>query len=180
MRIVGGDYAASEAETPVGGINDSKLPRRDTLHWLRALDDVASGSDARQSGTDKLGHMAVFEHDWFRGAFSGPRIARNPVHLVEAYRASILALSAIAAAYIDGIVGYVLAHDIPWAAAQSEPLALADRMEPVAAVLAEFAAGLYLDDRPRTLAEMTADEIIVIDLAEKADTAPWPCGAPPI
>ena len=42
-------------------------------------------------------------------------------------------------------------------------------MEPESVVLAEFPAGLYLNDRPFLLAEMTAYEVVIIYFPEKAD-----------
>ena len=47
-------------------------------------------------------------------------------------------------------------------------------MKPDAPVSAELVAGLFVDYRPRTLAQVVTDEIVVPDLAQEADTLTVP------
>ncbi len=65
---------------------------------------------------------------------------------------------------------YVFLYDIPWPTAQAESFALANCMEPVTPVFAEFASGFDFDDRSGLFSEMPSDEIVVIYFTEKTDS----------
>src|SRR6185312_702780 len=71
---------------------------------------------------------------------------------------------------VHAICGNVLLHHIPRAARQADALALADRIEPEAAMLGEGFSGFQFDDLAGAFAQVMTDEFRVPDLAEKADS----------
>ena len=114
--------------------------------------------------------MAVFEsYAYSVGSPVAPRVGCDEVHFGQMESAAVLLFCVVSAGYIDYIFVYVLADNKPWAAAEPEAFSLSDGMEPVAAVLAEFTAGFYLYYRARALAEVPADEIVVVYFPEEAD-----------
>ena len=123
-----------------------------------------------QRGLGELRRVPVLEghgHRAARGA--GPDVAGYEVHLAEVQGAAILLFGVVAARHVHHVVVDVLAHHKPRAAAEAQALALSDGVEPVSAVLAYLAPGLYLDDGAGTLAKVAADEVAVVDFAQKAD-----------
>ena len=163
-----GDDAAAEAEAGVAVVDYGKLPRSYPLYLVVRLDDVLVAFEPGEpcAGEDRC--VTVFEGDLsLRGTF-GPGIARDKLHLGQMERFAVLLLAVVSVAYIYYIVVDVLFHHIPRAAAESQPLALPDGVKPIAAVLAELAAGLYLHYGPGALAQVAADEVVVVDFAEKA------------
>ena len=113
--------------------------------------------------------MAVLESYIHLIAVIRPRITCDPVHFVEMEEFAILLLGVVALRDIDHVVMDILFHHIPRSTAQTETLALTDGVEPESAVFAEFASGLKLEDRAGTFAEVAADEVIVVYLAEETD-----------
>ena len=91
------------------------------------------------------------------------------MHLVEVQHSAKLLLGAVAVAHINHVILRVLFHHIPRTAAQAEAFALSDGVEPKSIVLAEFFAGFNLNNRSLFHAEMTADEIVVVDLPKEAN-----------
>ena len=90
------------------------------------------------------------------------------MHLVEVERLAILLVGVVSAADVDSVVSHVLLHHIPRSAAQPQALALTDGVEPESAMLADFLACLQLDDVALLLAQMAADEVVVVDFAQEA------------
>ena len=90
------------------------------------------------------------------------------MHLREVHGVAILPGGVVTLRHVDYVVVYVLTHHVPWAAAESEAFSLAYGVEPVAAVFAEFAPGLEFYDGAWAFAEMSADEVVVVDFAEEA------------
>ena len=126
--------------------------------------------DTSQCAGQKVGRMAVFEsYAYSVGSPVAPRVGCDEVHFGQMESAAVLLFCVVSAGYIDYIFVYVLADNKPWAAAEPEAFSLSDGMEPVAAVLAEFTAGFYLYYRARALAEVPADEIVVVYFPEEAD-----------
>ena len=113
--------------------------------------------------------VAVLERDAHRVVDTLPWIATDEMHLVEVQHTSILSLGAIAPRHINHVVGHILAHHIPWSATESEPLALTNGVEPIAAMLTQFASGGDVDDGTRALAQMAADEVVIVDLSQKTN-----------
>ena len=75
----------------------------------------------------------------------------------------------IAVHHPQDVALHVLLDDVPRAAAEAEPFALSDGVEPEAAMHAEHATCLAVDDLSGLLAEVLADVVVVVDLAEEAD-----------
>jgi len=96
------------------------------------------------------------------------RVGTYPVHLLKMNRAAVLLSRAITVADIDHIVAHVFAHHIPRPTGKTQSFPLSDGMEPVPFMAAYLASCLNLHNRAGTLAEMTAYEIIVIDLSKEA------------
>src|SRR5690242_1308258 len=71
---------------------------------------------------------------------------------------------------VHAICGNVLPDDIPWPARQADAFALADRIEPEAAMLGEDFSGFQFDDLAHPFAQVMTDEFRIPDLAEKADS----------
>ena len=124
----------------------------------------------RELATQKLGHVAVLECDFHRRVHSLPRIARDEVHLIEVQCVAILLLVVVAVAHIHHIIPHILLHHIPRTSAQPKTLALSDGVEPVTTVLAELASGLDLYYAATLLAQMAANEVVVVDFAQEADS----------
>ena len=99
-----------------------------------------------------------------------PGIAADEVHLVEVNFTSILLAGAITIAHIDGVVLDVLLDHIPWTTTKSQPLALPYGVEPVSVVLTQFAASLDFDDWTTLDAQVAANEVVVVDLSQEANS----------
>ena len=80
---------------------------------------------------------------------------------------AILLLGVVAVAYIDYIVMNILLDNIPWAAAKSEPFALAYRVKPESVVFSDFSPGFKFDDCSFLYSEMAIYEVIVVYFAEE-------------
>ncbi len=116
----------------------------------------------------------VADADVQRGLLRRPR---DPVQPADGERRARFAHRAVRD--VDDVGGGVLRGHVPGPAAQAESRALADGVEPEAAVAAEDAPALALHDVARTLAEVGPNELRVADLAEKADAlavGPVPAG----
>ena len=123
-----------------------------------------------QTTAEKLGGMAVFKcygHSVGRESCLTPWVGGNKMHLAQVERTAILFLRVVTARNVEHVVGDILAYHKPRPSAETEPLALAYGMEPIAAVLAELAACLNLDDCSGSFAEMTAYEVVIVDFAEE-------------
>ena len=81
------------------------------------------------------------------------------------------------ARHVYRIGGYVLGRHVPGAIAEPQPLALADGMEPVAAVRAEQRAAGQFADRPGRLAQVSAHEGRIAQPAEEAEALAVPAVA---
>lgn len=165
-----GNDAAAVAQLALSVIDDGKLARGDALHILLALDDPLAVAGAGELAAHDVRRVTVLEHDVNGAVNTLPRVARDEVHLVEVERATILLGRAVAVRDVDDVVIDVLAHHIPRTAAQAQAFALPDCVEPIAAVLAQLAASLQLDDGAGTLAQVAADEVVIVDLTQEADT----------
>ena len=150
-------------------IDHCKLARCDSLHVLFAINDPLSVTDAGESATHYVRGMAVLEHDVNGAVHTFPWIARDEVHLVEPQGAAILLGCAVTVRDINDVLVHVLAHHIPWSSTQSQAFTLANRVEPIAAVLTQLATRFQLNDGTGAFAQMAADEIVVVDLAQEAD-----------
>ena len=67
------------------------------------------------------------------------------------------------------VLPYVLLDDEPGAAPESQPLPLADGVEPVSAMRADDLSRLDVDDASLLLSHKSAQEIVVVYLAQEAD-----------
>ena len=91
---------------------------------------------------------------------------------MEVCHAEILLVSRfriITVAYEQDVFFYILLHDEPRTASESEPLALTDGVEPKSPVLTDAPSGLQFDDVAWLLAEVTAHIFVVVYLAQEAD-----------
>ena len=163
------NHAATIAQVALRVIDDGELAGRDALHVLLALDDPAATVNVGELATHDVGRVAVLEHDVHGALDALPRVARDEVHLVKVERTPVLLVGAVAVADVDDIFIDVFAHDIPWSTAQAQAFALPDGVEPVAAVLAQLAARLQFDDGTGLLAQVAADKVVIINLAQEAD-----------
>ena len=150
-------------------VDDGELAGGDALHVLLALDDPLAVTRAGELAAHDVGRVTVLEHDVHGTLDALPGVARDEVHLVEHEGASILLGGAIAVGDIDDVLGHVLAHHVPWSAAQAEAFTLAYRVEPETAVLSQFASRLEFDDGSGPLAQVAADEVIVVNLPQETD-----------
>ena len=105
------------------------------------------------------------------------RRARHPVDGIGAELVASLVGARVAACRVEHVGLEVLLNDVPRAegakgVAQSgaEAASLADGVEPQAPVRADLLARLKLEDGARSLAEMVAEEVVVVELPEEADT----------
>ena len=165
------DYAGAEAEAVVAVVDYSKLSGSYALDGFKAFENVfaAPGTGrARKQSRRESRRVAVFETHLHGIAATGPRVACDEVHLGEVQRVAVLLVGAVALRNVNDVVVDIFAYHVPGSAAEAETLALAYGVEPVAAVLAELAARLKLDNRPRTFAEMAAYEVVVVDFTEEA------------
>ena len=113
--------------------------------------------------------VADFEKHWvLHAAF--PRVARDEMEVCEAEMVAVLSLAGIRMGNIDDVALDVFAGDKPWAAAQSEPLALADGVKPITMVAADDASRFPLDDVALLLAQKRAQVVVVVDFAQETDT----------
>ena len=81
----------------------------------------------------------------------------------------VLFLRIVAPGYVDGVGVDVFFDDEPGASAQVEPLPLPDGVEPETSVASEDFSGFEFYDVAGPFAEVAADEVVVVYLAEEAD-----------
>ena len=112
--------------------------------------------------------MADFELH-FHAVRCSPEGSREVAEAQQADGAAVGSSRSVALGDVEDVLVDVLFHHEPRASAEVETFALADGVEPVAAVGAEGAACFELDDFPFALAEVAADEVVVVDFAEEAD-----------
>src|SRR6266496_873983 len=71
--------------------------------------------------------------------------------------------------HVNAVGCQVLLHDIPWTTRQADALALADGVEPKAAMFGQGPAGLQFDNLTGPFAEVMANKLGILDLAKKAN-----------
>ena len=81
----------------------------------------------------------------------------------------VLRFRVVAVGDVDDVALDILLDDEPRTAAQAQSFPLADGMEPIAVVLAQYLARFQFDDFSDTFAQVTLDEVVVIDFTEEAD-----------
>ena len=153
----------------VAVVDNGKLPWCYALDILIAVDEPLVTLNVQEMPLGKMRSVAVLERNFMSVIASLPRITANEVHLVEVYLASILLAGAITVRDKNSVVLHVLLYHIPWSSTQSQPLALAYGVEPVAVVLTQLASGFNLDDGSTLGAQVTTDEVVVIDLPQEAN-----------
>ena len=82
---------------------------------------------------------------------------------------AVLFFGVVSVGDVDDVFFNVLVDYKPGTAAEAQSFALADGVEPEAAVGAEFPPGLQFDDGSGTFSEEAADEIVVVDFSEETD-----------
>lgn len=83
---------------------------------------------------------------------------------------SVLSGGVVALRDVKDVVRYILLYDEPGTTAQEKTFALTDGVEPIAFVGAEFASCFKFDNVALALAKVTAEEVVVVDFPEEADT----------
>ena len=139
-------HSAAIAQMAVLVVDNCKLPWRDALNILVALDEPLIALDMRQMPGGKVWSVAVFECYLMSAVLAFPWVAADEVYLIKVDDSAILLAGAVAVAYINGIVLNVLLNHIPGSATQAQALALTNGVEPIAVVLAYFAPGLNFND----------------------------------
>ena len=91
------------------------------------------------------------------------------VEVVDDEFPSVGRLRVVAVADVEDVLRHVFLHHKPRAAAEAQTLALPDGVEPQAAVLANAATGLQLYHVAGLFAQVAADIVVVVNLAEEAD-----------
>src|SRR2546422_8737198 len=76
---------------------------------------------------------------------------------------------AVGVRHVNAVGRHVLLHDIPRATRQADAFALADGVEPKAAMFGQRPAGLQLDNLTRPFAEGMPNKFAILDLAKKAN-----------
>ena len=107
------------------------------------------------------------EHLVLRAAL--PWVARDEMEICEVEVVAVVAVAGICVGYIDNVARNVLVRDKPWATVQTEALALADGMKPIAVVTADDAARFLLNDVALLFAKERAQIVVVIDFAQETD-----------
>ena len=79
-------------------------------------------------------------------------------------------LRVVAVTHVENVLLHILLDYEPRSAAEAQPLALADGMEPQALVGADSLARLHLNHVARFLAQVPADVIVIVDLSQEANS----------
>jgi len=95
---------------------------------------------------------------------------RNKVEIIDTELTAKLRFDSISMRDIDDIFLNILLDHKPGTATQSESFPLSDRMEPVAAMRAHFLSGFQFYNRPFPLSQETTNEIIIVNLSQKANS----------
>lgn len=157
-------------------IEDAELAGCYALEGALGVDvEVAARQEAYFGGTE-VGRMAYLDgHAEGRG--EAIRRAHGVAEGIDCQPMGRCDAEVVAVG-LDGIVAvhhpqdvalHVLLDDVPGAAAEAEAFALPDGVEPEAAMHAQHATRLAVDDLSGLLAEVLADVVVVVNLAEEAD-----------
>ena len=122
----------------------------------------------------KVGRVAYleFDIDGLPCLQPGLPFGQGGTEITEAEEAdfgAVLCVGVVTLRDVEDVLVDVFLHHEPGTAAEEEALALSDGVEPVALVGAKNLAGLELDNLALLLAEVAAQEVVVVDLAEETD-----------
>src|SRR6266516_3706925 len=96
-------------------------------------------------------------------------LAGDPVYRSHSELSPGMVEVAVGVRHVNAVRRLVLLHDIPRATRQADALALADRVDPKAAMFGQGPAGLQLDDLTGPFAEVMPNKLGILDLAKKAN-----------
>src|SRR5206468_4890339 len=71
--------------------------------------------------------------------------------------------------HVNAVGRHVFLHDIPRATRQADAFALADGVEPKAAMFGQGPAGFQLDNLSNPFAEVIPNKLVIFDLAKKTN-----------
>ena len=100
---------------------------------------------------------------------AAPEVAAEVVEVEQVDAVAILRVGVVALRDVEHILFDVLLHHKPGAAAEEEAFALSDGVEPIATVGAEDFAGFQLNNLSFAFAQIAAEEVVVVNLAQEAD-----------
>lgn len=155
---------AAVADAGVGIVDAAELAGGDALDGLRGVDVVALFVE-RQRAWHEVVHVAHLELYGLVYRWLLPRVGRDEMEVGKAEVVAVLQLRVPAVGYEDDVLLDVLLDHEPWAAAQAEPLALPDGVEPVAAMCADDLARLDVNDLSFLFAHEAAHKVVVVDLS---------------
>lgn len=114
-----------------------------------------------------FGCMAYFER---HAVGQGSDAFCQEVEIVNAEVILVSSVGVIAMRDVEDVIVHVFLYHKPWAASESESLALPDCVEPQSFVFTDDLTGFQFDDIARLLSKVTAYVFVVVDVAKEADT----------
>lgn len=150
-------------------IDHAKLSRSYALYHLLGMNDKLSIARPLKHGGMVLWRVAYLEAHTCRRARLAPGVEREEMEIVDGEVLAIGSGRLEALADVEYVGSDVLLHNIPWTAAEAQTVALADSVKPQSLMATYQLARLQLKHVARTLAEIAADVVVVVDFAEEAD-----------
>ena len=126
-------------------VDHAVLSGGDSLYLAVGFDAVEV-TDVADAARGEVRRMADFERDLFLVRKFSPRIFGDEVEAVQVDSLAVLRFRIVAVGDVDDVTLDVFLDDEPRSAAQSQPFALPDGMEPITVVLAQYLACFQFDD----------------------------------
>ena len=145
-------------------IDGAKLAGGYAVQRAVRTDDITAVAIGPDGGREAVGSVAYLEGDALRQGGDG-----EEVEIVDWEGVGVGCGGVVAVGHIEDIARHVLLDHEPGAAAEAQALALADGVEPQAAVRTDAAPCGQFDDVAGLLAEITAQVVVVVYLAQEAD-----------
>lgn len=145
-------------------VDDAELAGGYAVNGGVGVHHVGALAGRLYAGGQELGGVANLQRDVCGGQL--------PVDAVEVADGEVLlvgCLRVVAVRDIDDVLVDVLLDDKPGTSTKAHALALSDGVEPVASVLSYLAPRLQLQNVAGHLAQVAAQVVVVVDLAQKAD-----------
>src|SRR3712207_535716 len=145
-------------------VNHAELPRSHTLHRLGCVHGIGPLGGLFQHGRIVFGRMAYLESNSVEGHRLGKEVKVVYAKVLPIGRSRLETL-----AHVEHVLGNILLHGIPWAAAKAQSVALTYGVKPQPFVHSYLLTGLQFDHIAGIFAKVAPYVVVVIDLSKKAN-----------
>ena len=99
-----------------------------------------------------------------------PRVICNKIEVFHPEFITILLLGIITVGDVNNVILNILLHNEPGSSSQSQSFSLANGMKPIAAMSTNLLTCFKFDHRPLFFSQKATDKIVIIYLAQKANS----------